>query len=502
MFEYKSTDNLFSDRNYSDQFIFIKLDVDTELIDNLPNQNEQFLNDEQHLILGNLITRIQDADSKKNENDIETLISQLNIYLNCQELSSLPLDQISNIIPVLINQLHRENDFDKLKLYSIQCLHKLIYNFIEIENFALENKITDPLFKILKPPISPITENALCILINIFSDHNEFIPYLIDYFNPKKILKLFTETKYEIGFARLVAFKTRERIKNMVCKLFLQYSTIQLNDEYFQIILNFYDSIFFQKNEEEERFYLLILQAFHGMYVLFTRNRIDFEYLKRKPVDLFNTILNTLNFCQKLNTFDVVPEIIESFKSLIYFASNLIINYYSNTNIDSSSIIETLAQKDFEQFKSNPFNFFILLIEKKCIFNSDQIFFENAIINFLCNSIVNDSFMMACPAFSILSYIVKIISSKNIHLILNENVFQSLFKIIQSNNQNYMIESISDFLILSAKSQNYGQAQAFSELLLRNDADIGEIIESDFDLIPTEIMNQFIQMINSLGNNS
>lgn len=508
--DYKLLDDNLINKNHYRQLVFAKIDIDEDPSDDEEKIISENLTSES---LQNLINNIQEANLQQKDDEILKSISKLNKYLDSNN-DYIPFPSVfqnSNIIPIIINQLNREDYLDKIKRASIKCLHKIIFKSTELEKIAIKNGIMYYINIILKFPVCSATEYALCILFNIFRDINisysetnsfsesykqdvfEYIPSLIDYFNPNLILDLFKERIYEQGYARLLAIPIRKKITPKVCNLFLQYSTTILKDEYYQAILIFFDSLIFNKEEESNDFYFLILQAIRGIIELFSTNKVDLDYFQHKSIDLFTKILNGLNFFQKLNDFNSMSEFIESVYCLISLGGN-------GNNEQINSIIQIIlnnAQSESNNFKINSYLFFNNCIEKKLIFNNDEIKFENNIIELLCNSIENDSFKVAYVSFSVLKNIIAVINSNQINMLLIDEVFQSIFKLIQSADQLLINDSITSFLILHDKSQNCGILELFFEILRKNNSQINQVLElwADFESSPADILHRFDEII-------
>lgn len=489
MNEYKPAKYKIINKKYIRQMIFTKLDIDEDSNEDIQFQNNLYDDD-----VENLINLIQEAVSHNEKDEIHKLISSLIEELSSDEAPSIPIIQDSNIITILINLLDSDDYLDEIKRCAIRCLHKIIFKSIKLNNDEIKN-IVPQIKIILMFPVSFATKYALCILVNIFSDRNEYIPALIDHFNPYDILNIFKERIYEKGFARLIAISIRKQIRPIICQLFQQYSTIDLNDDYYQVILDYFDSSIFQDEEsKDDYYYYLVLQGIRGITELFSTNKIELNYLQNKSFNIFNKILEALNFFQ--NKFDLISEFFELLSYLIYLGADCNdeqINLFIQFIFNSISIqITDSTENEFKQFKISSFNFFNTIIEK------NKLTFDKDIIDLFCDSIENDPFDIECASFSALTNSIKTANLSQIYLFLSEGVFLSIFKMIQCNDQKFIGISISSFLDLFDKSKESGLFDEFMSLLIESGMDVDEILDSECELdsLPEDLIDRFYEVVN------
>ncbi|OHT08328.1 hypothetical protein TRFO_04952 [Tritrichomonas foetus] len=449
--------------NKYQRLIFSKLDINL-------SSDEEFLKEENsnsHIeidqIQESLIRSLEESAQIGNELDLEESISAINSYLNkIHDDTLFPLLESSNALSILITQLNRNDYLDNIKMISCQCLHKILLKFSSTSKIMLELNIINSIFIILRCPITPTTLHALLILINIFTDFPSFIPELIKFFTPAMILNLFKETRYEKGFARLVAASLREKIIISVTRLFLIYSTIQLELENCKLILMFFDSILVNNNQQtnntidhERKTEInhiinheinteLSFLGIQGIVILFANNGIDSDYLNHAKYlsQIFPSLIEISDFSHKI-------EIIDSYVHLVNYGLNLDI---SQINLLFRFLLVQSEEKGITQIRINIIKFLLALMKRNGIhFIFDSIQFN--LIELLCNFIENASFNIVSVSIDLFIYILSQLDNKTVHLIFNEQVTQAIAKIMMLDNCEIKLSLYNSISMLFQKCQ-------------------------------------------------
>ena len=228
---------------------------------------------------------INDLKYSQNDDELIQALLDLNNYLKSNDYETFPNLKESEVIQIILNTLNRNDDLDICKLNAAKCIQNLCFKMKDFTIFFGTKPDTyTGIYRIFQAPLSPVSQHALEILINIFSDFPEFIPRLLEFFQPKLILNMFKNSSYGVGVGRNILYALKLKITIPVSQLFMQYCTTQLSKENFTIILAFFHEMITMNDE-----YTVLdikdinLNGLVGIYQLFSTNHVDMNYLCNVP---------------------------------------------------------------------------------------------------------------------------------------------------------------------------------------------------------------------------